>query len=124
MLNYTDTTNSLPVLKSIHLNCGQHLGNVHEASAGNSSQPGISMYGQVSILIVCASISQVKAAQMPLGLYSLLGNMARLVNLSKHLPGYAKMKRGNKKKTEINIKFIQKLEGGLKIKTCNLYDLW
>lgn len=91
-MNYTETTNSLPVLKSVHLNCGQHLGNAHEGFTGNSSQPGISMVGQVSILIICASISHVKDAQMPLGLYSLFGNMVRLVNLSKHLPGCAKNK--------------------------------
>lgn len=100
------TTNCLPVLKSVHLNCGQHLGNVHEGLVGNSTQSGISMLGQVSILIVCVSISQVIAAQMPLGRYSLFGNMARLVILSKHLPGCAKNRNKEKEmiisKVEIN----------------------
>lgn len=95
--HYTETTNCLPVLKSVHLNCGQHLGNVHEGLVGNSTHSGISMLGHVSILIVCVSISQVIAAQMPLGRYSLFGNMECLVILSKHFPGCAKKKKQRKK---------------------------
>lgn len=90
---YADTMNSLPVLKSVHLNCAQHLGNAQLGSLGNSSQPGISTYGQVSILIVCLCMSHVMTAQMPFGLYSLFGSIARRVILSKHLPRCAEKSR-------------------------------
>lgn len=103
---YADTMNSLPVLKSIHLNCAQHLGNAQLGSLGNSSQPGISTYGQVSILIVCLSMSHVITAQMPFGLYSLFGSIARRVILSKHLPGCATKSRGGERERARKRKLI------------------